>query len=86
MSDCIPDSFVVDPHPVDDRVVLRKPEQAGLRVAGLWLRCKGPDLYEREPEPRQFIVEFSVLSRPAASPTGAGKSMPKTFLDRDGVL
>ena len=61
MPDGVLDTFVVDSHPVDDRIVLRKPEQSRLRIARLGLRSQRADFDEREPEPRQLIVTLSIF-------------------------
>ena len=54
-------AVIVEAEPVDDRPVLRKPEQARLRVAGLGPGGGGADLEEAEARPHQGGQRDGVL-------------------------
>lgn len=72
--------MVVKTHSVDDALVFGNAEEARLRVAGLRVARNRADFEEAETERAQSVDVFAVLSRPAASPTGLGKSIPISFI------
>ena len=73
------DPGVVEAHPVDQRLALRQPEHARLRIAGLRPRRDGADLDEAEAHRRQRVDVRAVLVQPGRQADAVAKAQPHHF-------
>lgn len=84
--DGLKDTFVVDTHAVDERLILGQPEKAGFRVAGLRLRSQGTDFNESETEMRELIVGIRILVQSAGQTDRIGEPDPEDFPFQGGIV
>ena len=80
------ETAVRKPDAVDDRLVLREPEDAGTGIARLRTRRHGADLDESEAEGRQFAERLAVAVETCGQPDGVGEFDAEDLAFERGVF
>ena len=80
------ETAVRKPDAVDDRLVLREPEDAGAGIARLRTRRHGADLDESEAEGRQFAERLAVAVETCGQPDGVGEFDAEDLAFERGVF
>src|SRR3984893_9548203 len=78
------ESAAVEPHAVDDRLILFEMEQAGFWIAGLRPRGDGADLDKPEPKVSQRLGHPGILVEAASEPDRVRKLQPPQALRQNG--
>src|ERR1700740_3079735 len=73
----------IEPHAVDDRLILFEAEQARFWIAGLRSGSDGADLYKPEPEPSHRFSHPAILIEAGGEPDRIGKVQPPQALRQD---
>ena len=66
-------SFIVESHAVDDRAVLRQPEEARTNISVLRKRCDGAALHKAKAQLQHCVGDFSILVETGCEPNRIGK-------------
>ncbi len=77
------EAAAVEPHSVDDRLILFEAEEAGFWIAGLRPRGNGTDLDKSEPEPSQRFGHSGILVEAGSEPDRVRKLQPPQALRQD---
>src|ERR1700719_3866037 len=73
----------IEPHAVDDRLILFEAEQARFWIAGLRSGSDGADLDKPEPEPSHRFSHSGILIEARGEPDRIGKVQPPQALRQD---
>jgi len=78
--------MVVKTYAVQQRLVLRQPEQARLRITELRPGRHRPDFHEAEAEHGQLVGQGRILVKLCCQPHRVGKFQPENLAFKAGVL
>src|SRR4051794_31421370 len=81
--DCSIEPAAIEPHAVDDRLILFEAEQARFWIAALRSGSDGADLNKPEPEPSHRFSHPGILIEAGGEPARVGKVQPPQALRQE---